>query len=870
MTTPTSLDGQAVGAVVKNEVADGGDLQNCEDLRWMEDYASECNVAISPSVMQLKVFKDILVRVTHLASREEVSKLDSLCGFLPGAIQRTIDGESTPASSEEHNMYVLEVLCEFVEFVVAAFSFLSSQATLCKPNILKLSEALSIALDSERKYYKLRKGKHMRGVQVLPSRLESVLQIPGIMVERRSDEGSVIDRAHYFCSCKGVITEEACECCKTPLETDAVIVYLSWLLAKTTSGSGYEYILRMLCSPKQLTLQILSFLLRPLCRLVKFKSGSDMWREGILHMETNFRSKFKDQCMNACSNLFQHLDAVVVETVPKNNFAYHEAFSIVVNHLHTITCWGHSYFASPELDSTGASLGRLLERVWERLLDARIYHTTRKLIGAAIEAMNLLPTNGNKTLLSLKWLEEKQIIPKLLLRFYPQYLSDVPQVKRFLTNVATAGVVITENYFVRDIRSALNRPTVPVTALTWDVADLILGAMLDILDISSYSAVFLEVVLEWLETRKAQSPFNGSRIVSVLKKLLTNDRDRRWESRFLSLFSKHASTVSENDLLDCLNKVADHYHDISQHVTGAVEDSYMQTIDEQAKLLEDSSNADRVTYVSTDMANSALNYTHLHVEKAGTWKDKEIDIHRRTSPTLTKSLGFDFPFSRHGTAKEFFDRLILAQKLSVGFNPNKCNILASALTTAMSPELQSLEAIKKEISHHCLVLQRIEKIRENHVRQYDEMKQKQHETLVTFLEACRKEEDDVVFDALYQKAKVVASVKKACVIKDMTLSSEDILQRVLQNAGGAFKEVEVKLSQVEAKHKESLERLPNNECALCMTGFSLKRKRACLDPCGHASACVDCATQEWKRTKSCPMCKTSIEKPIAVPHKLFF
>ena len=83
-------------------------------------------------------------------------------------------------------------------------------------------------------------------------------------------------------------------------------------------------------------------------------------------------------------------------------------------------------------------------------------------------------------------------------------------------------------------------------------------------------------------------------------------------------------------------------------------------------------------------------------------------------------------------------------------------------------------------------------------------------------------------------------------------------------------QVEVKLSQVEAKHKESLERLPNNECALCMTGFSLKRKRACLDPCGHASACVDCATQEWKRTKSCPMCKTSIEKPIAVPHKLFF
>ena len=65
----------------------------------------------------------------------------------------------------------------------------------------------------------------------------------------------------------------------------------------------------------------------------------------------------------------------------------------------------------------------------------------------------------------------------------------------------------------------------------------------------------------------------------------------------------------------------------------------------------------------------------------------------------------------------------------------RSNILASAVTTAMSPELQSLETLKKESLQHCLVLQRIEKIRENHVRQYDEMKQKQHETLVTVMEA---------------------------------------------------------------------------------------------------------------------------------------
>lgn len=83
-------------------------------------------------------------------------------------------------------------------------------------------------------------------------------------------------------------------------------------------------------------------------------------------------------------------------------------------------------------------------------------------------------------------------------------------------------------------------------------------------------------------------------------------------------------------------------------------------------------------------------------------------------------------------------------------------------------------------------------------------------------------------------------------------------------------QTEVKLSQMENKHKESLERIPNADCAVCYLEFSLKRKRACLDPCGHASTCVDCATQEWKRTQTCSLCKSSIAVPIAVPYKLFF
>jgi hypothetical protein len=404
MTTPTSLSGPTLGAVVKDEGVDGGDLQSCEDMRWMEDYGLECNVSVSPSVLQLNTFKDVLVRATHLVSRGEVFSLDDLCTLLHGAIRRTVDGDFTAASSEEYNMYVLEVLCEFVEFVVAAFSFLSSQPILSRPSISKLLEALSIALDSDSKYYKLRKSRGMQGVQVLPWRSECVLQIPGVPVQKGNEKGWVSDPVHYFCTNKGV-TGEPCECCKAPLDsTDAVLVYLCWLLAKTAAGSGYEYMLRMLSSPRQLTLQILSSLLRPFCQLMRFKSGDGgMWRDGIQHMEMNFRAKFLDQCNNACFNLFQYLDAIVPEIAPKPkvaansiiDLANQETFSVVLNQLHEITSWAVSYYGcNSELDSIRASLGRLQEKMWERLLEAGYFLIACRIIGAAVEATTLPPTSG--------------------------------------------------------------------------------------------------------------------------------------------------------------------------------------------------------------------------------------------------------------------------------------------------------------------------------------------------------------------------------------------------------------------------------------------------------------------------------------------
>ena len=56
--------------------------------------------------------------------------------------------------------------------------------------------------------------------------------------------------------------------------------------------------------------------------------------------------------------------------------------------------------------------------------------------------------------------------------------------------------------------------------------------------------------------------------------------------------------------------------------------------------------------------------------------------------------------------------------------------LASAMTTAMIPEFQALEALKTESVVHCEVVRRVQELSEKHVRDYDSMRQEQHERLV--------------------------------------------------------------------------------------------------------------------------------------------
>jgi hypothetical protein len=58
------------------------------------------------------------------------------------------------------------------------------------------------------------------------------------------------------------------------------------------------------------------------------------------------------------------------------------------------------------------------------------------------------------------------------------------------------------------------------------------------------------------------------------------------------------------------------------------------------------------------------------------------------------------------------------------------NTFTSEIATAMSPELQALEALKNESLLHCKVVQRVDELSEKHVRDYDALREKQYQELV--------------------------------------------------------------------------------------------------------------------------------------------
>jgi hypothetical protein len=162
-------------------------------------------------------------------------------------------------------------------------------------------------------------------------------------------------------------------------------------LSQETSRT-YEYMLTMLCSPKELTLSSVALLLRPLCQLnnIGSNTGIDLYISNI--------SFSKDRFSSMCCDLLQYLTDRIPEMAPvpsersKACTLKNLAFSDVVNGIHTIACWGLSFYgSSPELGVVRDSVGRLQERVWEQLIDLGKFTAAMRSIEAAIQA-TIAPT----------------------------------------------------------------------------------------------------------------------------------------------------------------------------------------------------------------------------------------------------------------------------------------------------------------------------------------------------------------------------------------------------------------------------------------------------------------------------------------------
>ena len=165
--------------------------------------------------------------------------------------------------------------------------------------------------------------------------------------------------------------------------------------------SIYEYILMILSSPKELPVSLVASLLHPLCQLIT-DSNTRLRSSYIRHMEVSCGTKFEDQLSSMCSRILQYLNDMVPEVVPvsclnnKSVRVVEDAFSVVVNDLHVVACWGLSYRGcTSELALVRDSLGKLQEDVWERLIASQTGTHYGALVCARIGEAMLAPTTNS-------------------------------------------------------------------------------------------------------------------------------------------------------------------------------------------------------------------------------------------------------------------------------------------------------------------------------------------------------------------------------------------------------------------------------------------------------------------------------------------
>ncbi|KAG0553730.1 hypothetical protein KC19_12G034700 [Ceratodon purpureus] len=368
--------------------------------------------------------------------------------------------------------------------------------------------------------------------------------------------------------------------------------------------------------------------------------------------------------------------------------------------------------------------------------------------------------------------------------------------------------------------------------------------------------------LNKLEDLKANYVILSEKLVTDLCIVLHGDKEKSWETRLLNVIWKFSHCISKDELVLCLNKVAQHYTPELPEIKS--QENFLLTSPERESLL--SCGGEASSY-SIDFSVAIQDEASHYDEKVKSWTEKENAArHNSTIPIskLADAFTIDLPIAaRNNTAKECLHRLDLARAMGPDLNPHKSDTLASVMSTIMLPEEQILKALQNEMELYLPAFIQVIELDFSHREAYKVMKTEQLEKLDKFFQTCQKQKEDVIKEALYKKAKIFASIENASISGDVKLSSEDFLKKMLHKAGGALKKAEDK------QNVESLERERNNECAICYSKFSMKRKRACLDPCGHANACFGCASKAWKRQPNCPWCKTVVEKPIPLPPTLY-
>ncbi|KAG0631535.1 hypothetical protein M758_1G261400 [Ceratodon purpureus] len=847
--------------------------------------------------VMLKKLSEVLSEAAASISKPAGSKgfdLFSFCKELPKAIRVCLDDADMAKShpnQDEFRAHVFEVLCKLVEFTVAFLADyvgnLSQQGEgsdesdesdeeedgeeLDLPALIHILEAISFALDSDMRYYSLLSEKGDREILVLPSRLEFALRVPGYTV-RVFD--ATDNKTHYFCSQKGVNQlGVTCECCNPPSEAvDPVLVSVFWHLANTACVNGYELLLKILRTDTlrkgsksykpRTSVQVMALIIRPLEQLLKHDIDHYSWRIVVQHLEESFSAgDMMRICCSTFDDVFQNLKKDLIDkrecrstdvferATPFDNIFYtRKAFMNFLIYLHTVRSWSLKAYRPADgvlsFDDPGQLLILFLERIDESKGAQLVCIIFREFLDVCAQALRYeVPFAKN----ILHWLNEGVVLLRFLtLKCYPEMI-------RLVEFAGKEGLILKKEVFVTifnvktlDERNAHARTQVAVTILKE-------------FNLAPYTTELMASVCNCLIRWQVPNPIISSHTVCcILEKLMACDKDRKLGDSFVRLLWKYASNLPASDFVSCLTKIACNYTSFSDQPKIIIHPG-----EETEKFLQACSNADVECAVSRHVDLKCEDNLALIEQRAKIYQDMEVNFIVETFLELKHVLDIDVPLSVHQTSNECLKRLGLAQELISGLESSTQNKMVSVMTSAMAPELRTLEAIKKEIALRPELHQRMQSAQERHLKEYDALKQDQYNSLEKFFRDCFKEKEGIVRDALYAKAEVLAAVEMAKLQSKTESSSDGIRKRLLQK-------VENSLEEAEKKQRECMEKLPNLECNVCFVQFSAKRKRACFDPCGHTGSCIDCGMQEWKRRKICPLCQCNTEEPVAVPSTLFF